>query len=254
MRKIYILMLSTIIYYMGWASFEVAPPIQVLDLNKPLTRQFHLKNNSKKLVKIKIYPKRPDNQKDEKLYMGEWTIVYPKIVYLKPTEKKAIRFAVRTPEGFEQMEDGEYRTLLMFEQMENKVYTTDENVGTENVVPSVGLQILHTIAVSVYGNKGEIEHRSELKELRIENIEGEKFIVGDIVNVGNATIDPVVKVTFISNDKSLKEIDQPYPKVIRENTKELRLKLKDIPKKTNRIKVEIFEAGGEKLTEEMVML
>ncbi|GLI57864.1 hypothetical protein PM10SUCC1_33780 [Propionigenium maris DSM 9537] len=254
MRKIYILMLSTIIYYVGWASFEVAPPIQILDLNKPLTRQFHLKNNSKKLVKIKIYPKRPDNQKDEKLYMGEWTIVYPKIVYLKPSEKKAIRFAVRAPEGFEQMEDGEYRTLLIFEQMENKVYSTEEGEGVGEAPPSVGLQILHTIAVSVYGNKGEIEHRSELKKLRVEDIEGEKFILGDIVNTGNATIDPVVRVTFSSGDKVLKEIDQPYPKVIRENTKELKLKLNEIPKKTRQIKIEVFEAGGEKLDEESITL
>lgn len=254
MKKVYILMLSIIIYCSGWASFEVAPPIQILDLNKPLTRQFHLKNNSDKLVKIKIYPRRPDNQKEEKLYMGDWTIVYPKIVYLKPTEKKAVRFAVRTPEGFSKMDDGEYRTLLIFEQMENKVYSTEEGGAAEEEPASVGLQILHTIAVSVYGNKGEVNHRSELKELRIENVEGEQFIVGDIVNTGNATIDPVVRVTFSSADKVLKEIDQPYPKVIRENTKELKLKIKELPKKTSKIKIEIFEAGGEKLAEESVTL
>ncbi len=253
MRKVYIFILGAIIYCTGWASFEVAPPIQILDLNKPLTRQFHLKNNSDKLVKIKIYPKKPDNQKEEKLYMGGWTIVYPKIVYLKPSEKKAVRFAVRTPEGFEQMEDGEYRTLLIFEQMENKVYST-EGGAAEETPPSVGLQILHTIAVSVYGNKGEIEHRSELEALRLENIDGEKFIVGNLVNIGNATIDPIIKVTFSSGDKVLKEIDQPYPKVIRENTKELKLKVKELPKKTSKIKVEVFEAGGEKLAEESVTI
>jgi len=252
MKKGIIFLLNLILCSVLLASFEVAPSIQVIDLNKPLTRQFHLKNNTNKLVKIKVYPERPKNQKSEEFYMGDWVVIYPKIVYLKPTEKKWVRFGVRKPEGFDKLSDGEYRTLIVFEQMENKTYSTTGE--EEDANPSVGLQILQKMMISLYGNKGEIKYKIQLEKLRVENIEGENFIMGNIVNIGNATIDPVLKVTFNSNDKVLEEIDQPYPKVIRENSKELKVKVKKIPKKANRIKVEIFEAGGEKLAEKTIIL
>lgn len=252
MKKGIIFLLNLITCSVLLASFEVAPSIQVIDLNKPLTRQFHLSNNTNKLVKIKVYPERPENQKSKELYMGDWVVIYPKIVYLKPTEKKWVRFGVRKPEGFDKLPDGEYRTLITFEQMENKTYSTVD--GNEEANPSVGLQILQKMMISLYGNKGEIKHKIQLEELRVEKLEGENFIMGNIVNIGNATIDPVLKVTFNSNDKVLEEIDQPYPKVIRENSKELKVKVKKIPKKANKIKIEIFEAGGEKLTEKTITL
>lgn len=247
MKKLYISIFSLILWSTVWAAFEVAPPIHIINLDRPFTKQVHLKNISDRLVKIKIFSERPENQKDESLYMGEWIVVYPKLLYLKPGEKKVVRFAARAPKG---LKDGEYRSLLVFEQMQNKTYSTEEGESQEKA--TVGLEILQTVVSSVYGNKGSVLHEGRIEGLKIQTEEESKFLTGNIINTGTATIDPIIKLSYISGNKVVEETEEPYGKVIRENLKELMLKLGEIPEKADQLKVEIYEAGGDKVAEEIM--
>ena len=217
-----------------YANFEVAPQIQELSLDRQATQKIYLKNGTNKLKKIKIYSRRPENQKTKDLYMGDWVIVYPKVVYLKPNSKKVIRMAARPPKG---LAGGEYRSHLVFEEVPVSKYSNsekdDEKVG-------VDLEVMHILVSTVYGYRGELKYGGNFEDFKIVTDKKQSYLVSVIENTGTTALDVVYKTTYYKDMKKLKTEDLIVGKVMRENSLNPVVELKEISKDANRMKVEFY--------------
>lgn len=217
-----------------YANFEVAPQIQKIDLDRPSTQKIYLRNPTDKLKKLKIYSERPKDQKNKGFYMGDWIIVYPKIVYLKPKSKKILRMAARAPKD---IENGEYRSYLAIEEIPLQVYdNTEENI-TEK---SVEVKILYKIVSTIYGYKGKLNYDGEFGGFKIVE-DGKKIqLISNIINSGTTALDTFYRITYYENNKKLKTEDLFLGKIMRENKKNFFKQLKKIPKNANKMKLELY--------------
>ncbi len=227
--SIYLLMISVL-----YANFQVAPQIQELNLDTQGTKAIFLSNNTNKLKKIKIYSKRPEDQKTKDLYMGDWIIVYPKIVYLKPNGKKTIRMAARPPKG---LVDGEYRSHLVFEEIPVKKHDNSEkNEGKLQV----DIEVVHILVSTVYGYKGKLEYGGIFKGFKVVQDGKKTYLASEITNRGTAALDVAYRVTYYENVKKLKNEDLRAGKVMRENYSDSIVELNKISKDANKMKVEFY--------------
>ena len=112
-----VLMLFILVTIKSFAYFQVAPPVHTIDLDKRRTSEVYVINESDKLVRVKIYAQRADSQKNEEFYMGDWMVIYPKLLYLKPKGKKKVRVGVRVPK---ELKEGEYSSHIVYEELSNK--------------------------------------------------------------------------------------------------------------------------------------
>ncbi len=217
-----------------YANFQVAPQVQKMNLNRPGTKKIYLKNGTNKLKKIKIYSERPKDQKTKDLYMGDWIIVYPKIVYLKPNSKKIVRMAARPPQG---LADGEYRSHLVFEELPVKRYDSSEK--DESKV-GVNIDVIHILVSTVYGYSGKLEYGGIFEDFQIVTDKKKTYFVSKIINTGTTALDVIYRVTYYENMKELKTEDLLVGKVMRENYLDSVVELNKISKGANRMKIEYY--------------
>ena len=226
---IYLLTIS-----MVYANFQVAPQVQKLSLDRPGTQKIYLKNGTNKLKKIKIYSERPEDQKTKDLYMGDWVIIYPKIVYLKPNSKKVVRMAARPPKG---LADGEYRSHLVFEEIPVKKYDNSEK--DEGKV-EVNIDIIHILVSTVYGYSGKLEYGGVFENFQVVTDEKKTYLVSRITNNGTTALDVVYKVTYYKDVKKLKTEDLLVGKAMRENYLDSVVELSKISKDANKMQIEFY--------------
>lgn len=219
---------------MLYANFQVAPQVQKISLDRPGTQKIYLKNGTNKLKKIKIYSERPEDQKTKDLYMGDWVIVYPKIVYLKPNSKKVIRMAARPPKG---LVDGEYRSHLVFEEIPVKKYDNSEK--DKNKV-EVNIDIIHILVSTVYGYSGKLEYGGVFEGFQVVTDEKKTYLVSKIINTGTTALDVIYKITYYKDVKKLKNEDLLVGKAMRENFLDSVVELNKISKDANKMKIEYY--------------
>ena len=240
MKKI-VLIIYLLIGSFVYADFEVAPQIQYINLDRPGTIQLHLKNPTKKLKKIKIYAETPKDQKDPKIDMTSWVIIYPKIVYLKPNSKQLVRLAVRAPKG---LAAGEYRSYLVFEELPTTKYNAEKDTNTK----SASLNILYKIISTMYGYKGKLIYDGEYENFRIliDETSNKEYLLSNIKNTGTTALDVYYNLTYYNGEKELEKEDVRAVKVMRENSKKSIIELKKLPKTATKIKIEaLYREGGE---------
>jgi len=226
---IYLLLFSGI-----YANFEVAPQIQEISLDRQATQKIYLKNGTKKLKKIKIYSRRPEDQKTKDLYMGDWIIVYPKIVYLKPNSKKVIRMAARPPKN---LVDGEYRSHLVFEEEPVKKY---DNTEKDEEKVGVDLEVIHILVSTVYGYRGELEYGGNFEDFQVVTDKKKAYLSSKITNTGTTALDVFYKMTYYKDMKKIKTEDLVLGKVMRENYLDSVVELNEISMNANKMKVEFY--------------
>lgn len=158
-------------------SLQVAPHRFVFRLDQSNAQEAVVTNISDRPVKFKIYAEMAQNQAQDQ-YLGDWVIIFPRLVSLNPGDQKVIRFSTRPPKN---IKDGEYRAYLYFEELYEK---SDEPVESENLV--VDFQLLTKIGVNIYGQYGSIRHNGELKGVVTKCVENELVIQGNFENQGNA--------------------------------------------------------------------
>jgi hypothetical protein len=226
---IYLLMISVL-----YANFEVAPQIQELSLDRQATQKIYLKNGTQKLKKIKIYSRRPEDQKTKDLYMGDWIIVYPKIVYLKPNSKKVIRMAARPPKG---LVDGEYRSHLVFEEVPVKKY---DNTEKDEEKVGVDLEVIHILVSTVYGYRGKLEYGGNFDDFQVVTDKKKTYLSSKITNTGTTALDVFYKMTYYKDMKKMKTENLLAGKVMRENYLDSVVELNEISMDANKMKVEFY--------------
>ncbi len=160
-------------------ALKVAPQRLVFRIDDPetTTQVVIVTNTSDKPIRVKVYPEMAPEQKQEE-YLGDWIVVYPRLLSLQPGEKKYARFTVRTPE---EIQDGEYRALLFFEEIYQQPENQEEAEGIE-----LDFQLLTKLGINIYGQYGQILHRGSLEEVELLMEDGQLLIRGNFVNRGNA--------------------------------------------------------------------
>jgi len=227
-----IILLYFLLLNIVYASFELAPQIQYINLDRPGTVELHLKNPTKKLVKIKIYAQTPEDQKNKELDMKDWVIVYPRVVYLKPNAKQLVRMAIRAPKG---LKDGEYRAYLVFEEMKTQKYSVEK---TE--VPKAHLDILYKIISTIYGYKGDLKYGANFSDFQFISDGKKDYFISKVENTGTTALDSYYRLTYYNGDREIGKEVIRNGKVMRENTDTPMIELKEIKKKADNAKIEFL--------------
>ena len=159
-----------------------------VDLNKPVTQDTTLINQSNKPVRVRVDFEKPQWAKD-KYYLGDQLVAYPKIVVIPPKGKIQVKIAPRIKK---ELEDGEYVALLVFKELPSR--NNDAQIT-----------MLMNIGVPFYGRKGKLETAMNFDKLRMEKIENGYQLLGEAQNTGNFSYSLNIDVKLYQNEKLLKQ-------------------------------------------------
>jgi len=250
-----ILILFILVGIKSFSYFEVAPPIQTIDLNRVRTSEAYVINDSDKLVRVRIYPQRPEDQKDEELYLGEWMVIYPQLLYLKPKSKRSVRFGMRIPG---ELEDGEYRSEIVFEELSNEEVIPESGEAAEEEgerKEAVSFGILTTIISTIYGNSGEVIYKANLKDFVVKKTNEKMVAEGLLINEGTGSIRTLVNLTYLDGkNKEIKSEEREDRKLIRENENLLTFDLEEVPKEAKFLLIKAFHLKEGEEEEEKIEL
>ncbi len=194
-----ILLLLGITDYGLTASIRIAPHRFIFRADQPLTEEVHIFNSSNQPVRVRVTTDLADGQNEEE-YLGDWIVIYPPLLNIEPGQQRVVRFSIRPPE--EEIEDGEYRSLLFFEELpliEDQEEETEE-VNQEEGELEIDFRLLYKIGINLYGQFGEINYQGYPEELNAfteerdiyddqgEYLETKNILIikGNFINQGNA--------------------------------------------------------------------
>lgn len=156
LKKLYILIIFCLfsMIVQGF-NFSVAPTRFEVNLDKIVTNEIILLNNTTKPMRIESFIETAPGY--EKSDLNESIKLYPKLVSIKPGGKQVVRFRIK-PES--NMKDGEYKSYVVFKEVPLKEKSKGE-------IEKVGAQIkmLTELGISVYGYYGNI-----IKDVKVENL------------------------------------------------------------------------------------
>jgi P pilus assembly chaperone PapD len=159
-----------------------------VDLDKPLTEDTTLINQSNKPVRVRVDFEKPKWAKDE-YYLGDQLVAYPRIVMIPPNGKIQVKIAPRINK---ELADGEYVALLVFKEMPPR--NSPEQVT-----------MLMNLGVPYYGRKGKLETAMDFDNMHIAKIEDGYQLQGAAQNNGNFSYSLNVGMKFYQNKELLKE-------------------------------------------------
>lgn len=196
MKKIIFIMQFIFFSITAWSlNFSIAPTKFEADLSKTTNHEAYLINNTSKPLRIKVYTETPKSY--ENYNLNENITIFPKMISIKPGAKQEIRFRVKPSEN---MEDGEYRSFLVFKEMpgEIKKETADK---TEELITD--LKVVTEVAVNVFGEIGNIETAGEIKKFNSYYKGGLLYMNAEVLSKGNTALK--INYTIKSGNKKLAE-------------------------------------------------
>lgn len=134
-------------------AIEITPASFVYNLDAfGLTQDVVFYNRKDKPERVRISFKPYKEDKEEK-NLGKWGTIFPKIITIGPDEQKTVKFSIEPPSG---LPKGEYRALLLMEELEQKSL---DNVEGKVVLKKNGstsqINMLINLGVVVYGYVGD---------------------------------------------------------------------------------------------------
>lgn len=158
-------------------SIQVAPQRFIFRIDRPVTEEVIVTNTSQQQIRVKIYPEMVPKQISEE-YLGEWVVIYPRVLSLEPGQKRLVRFSVRPPEN---LENGEYRSLLFFEELPPPNESTTSQGKLE-----LNFQLLTKLGINLYGQFGKIIHQGKVEDVKVNFHDQKLLIQANFINQGNA--------------------------------------------------------------------
>lgn len=158
-------------------SIQVAPQRFIFRIDQPVTEEVIVTNTSSESIRVKVYPEMVPEQSSSE-YLGDWLVIYPRVLSLKAGEKRLVRFSIRVPEN---LESGEYRSLLFFEELPPK----QEQVKDQGEM-ALDLKLLTKLGINLYGQVGQVVHQGEVEEVEVSLRNQQLLIQGNFLNQGNA--------------------------------------------------------------------
>lgn len=176
----------------GFFRTSVAPGVFDVSLDRPVTEEIIVVNNSNESIRLKVYTGK-EADVEEKDYLGDWIRVFPRTLSLEPQSERRVKFSVRPPKD---TLDGEYKGLIFIEELPEVV----EGKTTLTLAGRHGL--------TVYGIKGKVDYKDVVvSNIKFENKDNNKVeLVMTIANKSKYSIKPEVLVKYL--DKKGKVIEE----------------------------------------------
>ncbi|MGL5592564.1 fimbrial biogenesis chaperone [Cetobacterium sp.] len=184
------IMLSFTVF--GFFRTSVAPGVFDVSLDRPVTEEIIVVNNSNEPIRLKVYTGKEEGV-EEREYLGEWIRVFPRMLTLDANSERRVKFSVRPPKN---ITNGEYKGLIFIEELPDVV----EGKTTLTLAGRHGL--------TVYGIKGKIDYKEiSVSNIKFENKNNNKVeLVITLANKSRYSIKPEVLVKYL--DKKGKIIEE----------------------------------------------
>lgn len=168
----------------SYGSFMVTETSFGVDLAKPVTEETTLINQGDKPVRVRVDFEKPQ-WTNEKYYLGDQLVAYPKIVIIPPKGKIQVKIAPRIKKD---LEDGEYIALLMLKELPSRNTTRQ-------------VTVLMNVGIPYYGRKGKLKAKMDFENLRIEKSENGYDLLGLGKNIGNFSYNLNIRVKLYKDKK-----------------------------------------------------
>ena len=199
MKKIFAFLMVFIIGTFAYAlNFSVAPTGFRVELQKPVTQEVYIINNTPTPLRIETYLEAADSFEDFNLNNN--ITVFPKLISIKPGSKQTIRFRVK-PEA--SMADGEYRSMLIFKETPQEIKTVITDEKNDKGV-STQLTFITEVAIGVSGIKGKSIVDGTAQNMKVSYSGNVLSIQCDTVSNGNTAM----RINYILEDESGKTISE----------------------------------------------
>lgn len=200
MKKLaFIILLLTISFVSYSLNFSVMPTGFVVDLDKVSTQEIQIRNNTSAPLRLEAYFEA-DPVFGEEFNLNSNSVIFPKIIALKPSAKQTIRF--RTKPSVD-MKEGEYKSYLTFKEIPQEIKTVPSTEQNNNTAMSTNLQMITEISISVFGQRGKQISKGSLNNLKL-NYNGSSIIVtANSISEGNASIKFYYNIKVLNSDTEL---------------------------------------------------
>lgn len=213
MKRICILLIILYNTALG-LNFLVAPTSFQLDLEKNQTNEVYLINNTSEPLRIEVITETPKSY--EKSNFNDRIVIFPKVFSIKPGAKQTVRFKIKVDKN---MENGEYKSLLVFREKKNKV----KFENNKNTNFSTNLSFITEVAIGLTGNIGEKIVDIKIIEREINYKEGVITINTDVISNGNSSEKLVYS---IKNEKGEEILSGKYGNSLKSGKKNIRISVK----------------------------
>ena len=198
MKKLYISFLLLFINLITFATnFSVAPTRFELKLNKSITDEVYIMNNTKKQLRIETYLES-DKAFGENYNLNSNIVIFPKVVTIKPAGEQIIRFRVKPGTN---LKDGEYKSYIVFKEVPLEI----KSIGNKNNnSTSSNITIITELGISIYGITGQEILKGYVENFKLtykDKVLGIKF---DSISTGNTSF----KYKYIVEDEKGKILSQ----------------------------------------------
>ena len=200
MKKLaFIILLLTISFVSYSLNFSVMPTGFVVDLDKVSTQEVQIRNNTSAPLRLEAYFEA-DPVFGEEFNLNSNSVIFPKIIALKPGAKQTIRF--RTKPNAD-MKEGEYKSYLTFKEIPQEIKVVPGDEQNNNTAMSTNLQMITEISISIFGQRGKQISKGSLNNLKI-NYNGNSIITSAAtLSEGNASIKFYYNLKVLNSDVEL---------------------------------------------------
>lgn len=200
MKKLSFIILLLAVSFVSYSlNFSVMPTGFVVDLSKVSTQEVQIRNNTSIPLRLEAYFEA-DPVFGEEFNLNSNSVIFPKIIALKPSAKQTIRF--RTKPNAD-MKDGEYKSYLTFKEIPQEIKIVPGGEENNNTAMSTNLQMITEISISVFGQRGKQLSKGSLNNLKM-NYNGSSIIVtANTLSEGNASIKFYYNIKVLNSDTEL---------------------------------------------------
>ena len=154
----------------------------VVDLDKVSTQEVYITNNTSAPLRLEAYF-QSDSDFGENFNLNSNSVIFPKIIAIKPAAKQTIRFRTKPDAN---MKDGEYKSLLTLTELPGEIKTIPNENNSQTV--SSTLKMITEINVAVYGYKGSLIHKGILSDVKLNYNGNSALITASSFSEGNTSL------------------------------------------------------------------
>lgn len=239
MKKLSFFILFVILSVVSYSlNFSVMPTGFVVDLDKVSTQEVYITNNTSAPLRLEAYFQGDPNF-GENFNLNSNSVIFPKIIALKPGAKQTIRFRTK-PES--NMKDGEYKSYLTFKEIPQEIKTIPGEDSGNKTAMSTNLQMITEISISVFGQRGKQISKGTLDNLKL-NYVGNSIIATAVTSSnGNASLKFYYNLKVLNSDI---ELDGMLGMSAREGKKDINISIDPTTNlKDKKIKFTVIDLDG----------
>lgn len=240
MKKLSFFTLLVILSVISYSlNFSVMPTGFVVDLDKVSTQEVYITNNTSAPLRLEAYFQGDPNF-GENFNLNSNSVIFPKIIAMKPGAKQTIRFRTKPDAN---MKDGEYKSYLTFKEIPQEIKTILSEDDSNKTAMSTNLQMITEISISVFGQRGKQISKGTLNNLKLNYVGNAITATAVTSSVGNASIKFYYNLKVLNSDV---ELEGMLGMSAREGKKDIKVSIDPtIDLKGKKIKFTVIDQDGE---------